>query len=168
MLELVLQFNVRFIDMRSELAYLLGAYLSDGCLVWGQYTKDPHPKWIIKDESFADCISIALAKVGSPHSCYRRASKSEFPRSYWHVAELSGGKLGRWLHRVSPEKERLPEIPKDLARPLIAGLMDGDGYISARAREGGGGNVRMGYCGERDFVPDFYKLMEFGYYSWET
>jgi len=131
------------------LAYLLGAYLSDGCLLWD--LTDPHPIWEVKDEPFAFCLSGALTTLGSPCSL-----RYYSPRGTYRVRERADGNLGAWFCKVSgTDKERLPKTPRELVRPLVAGLMDGDGSIYKV--EGG---YALHFAGTKSFVSDFRGLLE--------
>lgn len=134
------------------LAYLLGAYLSDGSPNWDR--TDLNPVWYVTDRSFADCIVAALDLVGTPHSLL--PLKCSPPRKdKWRVAALARNELGNWLCSVSgAEKEKLPKIPDELVRPLVAGLMDGDGCVS---RDSAG--FRLSYSGSKGFVSDFHDLL---------
>lgn len=141
------------LEIPSAYAYLLGAYLSDGHLAWGY---SPNPTWQVKDRYFADCIGEALGIIGSPFS-FRIGERSQAknPR-YYTVWERRGGKLGRWFDDVTPDKDCLPWVPRELVRPLVAGLMDGDGgiYLSPK------GSYRLHYSGKQGFVEDFFDLLE--------
>lgn len=161
----------RSMDVNSALAYLLGAYLSDGTLNWSGST--PRVGWQVKDRAFADCIALALSTVGSPYHYGRRNWKLEGELlPYYFVKEKAGGKLGLWLNRVSPEKSCLPKVPKDLVCPLVAGLMDGDGSISV-SKGSIAEKFRLSYSGSMGFVKDFRELFSFlgvriGKVEWDT
>lgn len=147
------------LDKNACLAYLLGAYLSDGTLY--RNCREPHPKWEVTDESFASCISVALSGIGSLHffrryAPRRRCSKE---RPCWVVYEHASGVLGRWLDKVTPNKDCLPLVPRELVRPLVAGLMDGDGCVSKITREGHQ-YYHIGFCGSKGFVLDFRALLK--------
>ena len=135
--------------IRSEEAYLLGAYLSDGHLRWD--LNSPHPVWNVSDEPFADCISIALSKVNSPHAFRQYFYTWKLRKRYWQVEEYAKGRFGLWLAGIAPEKNYLPKVPKKSVRSLIAGLMDGDGSF------GLGG---LSFAGSKGFVLDFYTLLQ--------
>lgn len=150
--------NTHKLKVASARAYLLGAYLSDGHLRWPT-AGEPHPVWSgLRDKYFADCISIALHTIGSPHSL-RITDKPRFhwnarPKSY-RVYERDGGKLGGWLDDVAPDKDCLPYIPRELVRPFVAGLMDGDGGIYRSPKD----QYILHYAGDSGFVGDFHVLL---------
>jgi len=146
------------VEEQSALAYLLGAYLSDGSLSINEDLTAAKAHWGgIKDEYFIDCIGIALTKIGVPYSFGDRAKFQGTYRRRFRIRERKNKKeLGNWLWEVSGEKkEILPKIPRELVRPLVAGLMDGDGgaYLSPR------GGVTLHYTGKAGFVQDFRTLL---------
>jgi hypothetical protein len=143
------------LEVAPAYAYLLGAYLSDGHLHWPAVGA-PRPKWSgLRDKYFADCISVALHTIGSPHS-YQITDRPEAVTSKKYVVyEKVGGKLGWWFDDVAPDKDCLPNIPRELVRPLVAGLMDGDGGIHKSKQ----GQYRLHYSGDCLFVRDFHALL---------
>lgn len=145
--------QTRKLEVPSAYAYLLGAHLSDGHLSWrGQ---DPHPQWQVKDRYFADCIGEALGIIGSPFSFHiGERPKAKNPR-YYTVSERKGGKLGWWFDDVAPDKDCLPWVPRELVRPLVAGLMDGDGGIYLSPKD----SYRLHFTGKQRFVEDFFDLL---------
>jgi hypothetical protein len=137
------------IQLNPNLAYLLGAYLSDGWMTCTGWRSVRHTVWQIKDQPFADCISIALSRLGISHTYRDGRTRGRLITVYERV----GNWLGDWLHKVTPNKDRLPYVPRELVRPLTAGLMDGDGSIGARP------GFQLSFAGGKPFAMDFRKLL---------
>jgi len=119
--------DILWLSGKNATAYLLGAFLSDGYLSWR--LASPHPVWQIKDEDFAVRIAKCLQRCGSSVGFYDYREN----RGTFYVTELAKGSFGRWLWRVSGEKERLPKVPRDLIPELVAGVLDGDGCMSKKS-----------------------------------
>ena len=140
---------------RASAAYLLGAFLSDGHLSWPG--RDPHPTWNIRDEPFAVTISAALSNLGCPHDLRKTNRREAHHKDAWNVREKAAGRFGTWLRKVTFNKDRLPKIPSELVRPLVAGLMDGDGSMGGTPAEKG--HFKLSYSGGAGFVLDFRELL---------
>jgi len=111
----------------------MGVYLSDGHirLHSGAFVLG------VTDKEFRDTTAEAMKLAGAKVTL---SEKPPNPSSwgkklkYW-IYEWSPYKVGLWLEGIFPEgKDHLPAVPDDLARDLVAGILDGDGSIQKRKK----------------------------------
>ncbi len=115
--------------MNKYQAYLLGAFLTDGCISnkkgWNYFTLE------VIDEDFADkvilCINNLTEQKG--HKYIRNIGGRVMYKAYCGDQQLC-----KWLLACTDSKTRLPlqiyDSSKDIQKEFIMGMMDGDGYIS--------------------------------------
>jgi len=140
------------------LAYLMGVYLSDGSL-----GSEGGLRLDVTDEVFRDEAARAFKVLGSTYGLgvgpYYVKANGEIRRPY-RVYERAPYKVGDWLEKEFPDgKDHLPNVPDDLVRDLVAGILDGDGCISRNKR----GYFQLQVCGYSDYLVDLEELLdEFG------
>lgn len=114
-----------FESQRHALAYLMGVYLSDGSVSQARGSFG----LCVKDEEFRDAVAEAMKLTGARFGLGRHQSGA------YRLWENSPYPVGSWLEDTFPAgKDSLPVIPDDLARDLVAGVMDGDGSIHLEYR----------------------------------
>jgi len=134
----------------------MGVYLSDGTLDmdWGSF------RLRVTDEVFRDEVARAFDIVGSRYTLgtYLPRIRSDGcnRKRTFRLWELSPYKVGRWLEKEFPDgKDHLPNVPDDLARDLVAGILDGDGCIGLS-----GVYPQLRVCGYSDYLEDLRDLFE--------
>jgi len=119
-----------FKNLNKHIAYLLGAYLSDGTIYankrgWLQFTLE------VIDEDFAQHVQEAINGVT------RQAHKTIFVREalgkFYYKAYTGNQELCHWLKETTLDKAIIPgsvyKAEAVLQRHFLAGLMDGDGWL---------------------------------------
>jgi len=139
------------------LAYLIGVYLSDGTLG----TDSGAFRLRVTDEIFRDEAAGAFDIIGSKYSLGTyppRIRRDGYNRKrIFHLRECSPYKVSRWLEKEFPNgKDHLPNVPDDLARDLVAGILDGDGTIYLTGRP----SPTLKVCGYSDYLVDLRDLFE--------
>lgn len=155
-----------FESERHAYAYLMGVYLSDGHI----RTRSGSFGLRVTDEEFRDTAAEALNLVGAKFSLGARQPGSRagpvtgkvYDCKYvYQLREKSPYRVGRRLERVFPGgRDHLPSIPDDLARELVAGVMDGDRSISTHKRRRRSGRIRyqLKVCGYSGYLGDLRDL----------
>jgi len=142
-----------FETQEHALAYIMGVYLSDGSINIdsGSFVLG------VTDEVFRDKVARAFDIVGSKYSLYTYPPQRPLGKKqvFW-LQERSPYKVGRWLEKEFPDgKDHLPNVPDDLVRDLVAGILDGDGSIFLDK-----GCPRLKVCGYSKYLADLQKLFE--------
>lgn len=116
--------------MNVKQAYLVGAFLTDGCV----YTNKKGNRWFtleVIDREFAENVQSALNSITGKD---REVSIQRQHDKNYYRAYASGEQLMSWLLLVTDNKQRIPPdiftAPIDVQIAFVAGMMDGDGYIS--------------------------------------
>lgn len=148
-----------FKSKRHALAYLMGVYLSDGSV------NSDQGRFVlkVKDEEFRDAVAEAMELVGAEFTLFERGPhlgtidgvSFNSKRSYG-LRERKPFKVGWWLESWFPDgRDHLPNIPDDLARDLVAGIMDGDGSIWIQK---GTDQRHLAVCGRSGYLADLQRL----------
>jgi len=137
-------------------AYLMGVYLSDGILG----TDTGAFRLTVTDETFRDEAARALDIVGSEYTLRTyppHIGREGYNRKRtFRLRERSPYKVSQWLEKEFPEgKDHLPNMPDDLVRDLVAGVLDGDGSIFYR-----GDGYQLKVCGYSDYLADLEELLD--------
>jgi len=144
-----------FETSEHALAYLMGVYLSDGYLGGeGDFVLR------VTDEIFRDEAARALDLTGSKYTLKtyppRVLSDGCNRKQQFHLRERSPYKVGDWLWgEFEGKKDHLPNVPEDLVRDLVAGILDGDGSIRRQGRW-----PELVVCGYSNYLADLQKLFE--------
>lgn len=145
-------------------AYLLGAYLGDGCVtdVFHKERGRTYPVFRLNciDLDFAEAVQDALVQFSdysvSLHT--HAVSKSSKPN---HSIRCGDPRLCEALKWETDGKAKLPEwiftADKETKLALIAGLMDSEGYVCVKE---GRGQAHMGFKSTDVWFDDFLRLMQ--------
>lgn len=152
--------------LTSELAYILGVFLGDGCVCFsgGNYYFSLNAI----DEEFVRKTATYLEKVlGKKNAVFldkwgiRRGRKP-----LWKIVAYSK-EFATWLNQTTHYKKKIPSIikkaSKSLQRHFILGLMDSESYVSETWVRNGDHMIlrwRMGYCSADDWIGDFAHMLE--------
>jgi intein/homing endonuclease len=158
-------------NLNKELAYLLGVYLTDGCIT----SRDkPTPNCIFSmgciDKDFAD-ETLRCVKHLIP-SCKANVNKYNYKPSgfckksivkYFFGAGFTMYK--NFFLEQTGEKHHIPsviwEAPLDIKKEFIAGVMDGDGWISISEKGRLNPRISIGIGGiSEGWVWEFKILLE--------
>ena len=120
-----------FKNLNVPLAYLLGAYLTDGCV--SEYNANHWKAFTLEviDRDFAERVQDSINVVtGSSKEITVNENKSRpYFKAYSGNQDLCG-----WLVEVTDDKHLIPDVVyttnKEVKRAFISGIMDGDGFIS--------------------------------------
>jgi len=138
----------------NALAYLMGVYLSDGCI----HINSGSFGLSVTDEAFCDEVARALDLVGSKYTLHTRQPRlgGWEKKLKYTLRERAPYKIGLWLEKEFPNgRDHLPNVPDDLVRDLVAGILDGDGSIYHR-----GDGYQLQVCGYSDYLDDLRDLFE--------
>jgi len=121
----------------SPLAYLVGVYLSDGCV------HRPQGRMAIFSHSSIDREYVFKTKTALEvvlrhkvrYREYNRTFKQEnigFKRYSQMIYEVSVSNedFGNWLECITKSKTIVPEVEDYYLKHLLSGFIDGDGYIN--------------------------------------
>jgi intein/homing endonuclease len=148
--------------LTKELAYLLGVYLTDGSITEKNFQLQAI------DEDFVSLSLSCLRKI-VPTSMARlrkRTDKGSWNKQDRYVIKVGIGDYAEWFQQQTNKKHHLPFCIWDanigLKKWLIAGIMDGDGWISKTERKDVPGTFqyRIGVGGvEEGWIHEFRELL---------
>jgi len=116
--------------MNKWQAYLVGAYLTDGCVSenqngWRMFTLE------VIDKDFALKVLRCLDECGDKSGQFYERLHDKKP---YYKAYSGSQELCRWLQNKTNFKKEIPielfDAPKEVQREFVSGMLDGDGYIS--------------------------------------
>ena len=123
-------------NLNKSIAYLLGAYLSDGNIYkdrkkgWAQFTLE------VIDQDFAERVQEAI--VALTGQVTTTVFVRETPGKSYFKAYSGNQDLCRWLIEITNDKGLIPDIiwqaSPELQKEFIAGLLDGDGWFCMGTR----------------------------------
>jgi len=115
-------------ELTKPMAYLLGTYLTDGCIYtngdgWKQF------RLLVIDQDFAEHTRDAIEALGYKATVY---STSRRNRQMWDC--YTGAQdLTYWLELTTAHKHHVPMMlhhaEDHIKLEFLTGVMDGDGYI---------------------------------------
>ncbi len=125
-------------NLNKEVAYLFGVYLTDWCI-------DRDNKFTLQviDKDFADFTMSCIRKINPDckANVYERdAIKSgQWNKQKQYCVHAWFTKYKDWFESQTNKKHHIPfviwDAPTAIKRWFIAGIMDGDGYITYHTRE---------------------------------
>lgn len=150
-----------FTEYTKELAYLVGAYITDGWSTYRQVGIGVNDQDFA--ENFAKCASVILGRVYA-------AKKFQSPKSklgFMWKSVVGSSDLAEWLVKETESKSTIPDgirnATEEIQLSFLAGAMDGDGIMSRYERRAKNGNVThlydVGFCGTQDFVHQIPVMM---------
>jgi intein/homing endonuclease len=147
-----------------DFAYLLGVYLTDGSVYKGMFRLNSI------DYDFMDRVANILQRiVGRRPNIRKMKKRSKNHSDAWEMAIMARN-LTEFLEEETNKKHRVPyfvfEKPLDWQKEFLAGVLDGDGWISITESKPNKktGHVRksakIGFVGVKDsYMRDMQKLL---------
>jgi hypothetical protein len=140
-------------------AYLLGVYLGDGCV----YNHQGYLAFVLTviDLDFVEATREAIRTLSGAPMQYSTYQDPRFPKARLsHRLRCGDVKLCAALREETKDKKEIPgwlfSASKDERLAFIGGLMDSEGYVSAKdGRQG----FTMGFKSTDPWFGDFVKLM---------
>jgi hypothetical protein len=121
--------------LSKEIAYLLGVYLTDGLITECNFQLQ------VVDEDFINTVYAYLKKFfpNSNATIRERKDISGWNKKKRYVLKIGIGKYAEWFKNQTNNKHHLPisiwHQNDGVKRWFIAGVMDGDGWISVKKRK---------------------------------
>ena len=129
--------SFQFQNLNKQLSYLLGVYLSDGCVAKHKERKDWR-RFSMEciDKDFAGKTQDCINHLTGEKKTIVEYIYPKFPKRIFYRASSSNQNLCFWLEEKTELKTRIPirifESEIELKREFLAGLLDGDGWVSKR------------------------------------
>lgn len=162
-------------NLNKELAYLLGVYLTDGSI---SLHKDGAKSFSLKtiDREFAEW-TLQCVKKNIP-TCIATVYEYQPPDREWkeggkvskvqkqYCLHIGFAKLASFFWEQTGKKHHIPfciwEASSVIKRWFIAGVLDGDGWISKTKRDYNDHayQYRIGVCGADGWIYEFKELLE--------
>ena len=158
-----------FENLTPELAYLIGNYLTDGSICRNK--RPIHGKEYICYQFKSSSIDKELTQYLK--KCLEKILQKKI-ETHWELKpgnrqvqyyiSVTNNDLFSWMKRICKGKARIPEIiwkaDENIKRYFIAGIMDGDGFISENPTKGRM-YYKMGICGQEEEKPWFREIKQF-------
>lgn len=147
--------------LNKELSYLLGVYLSDGSITGCNFNLQ------VVDKDFAEnTLSFIKKIIPSCVSVLRKRDDNiSWNKNRRYVVKAGLGDYAKWFKQQTNEKHHIPlciwKAPDVLKRWFVAGIMDGDGWISKTKRQDSlQYQYRIGIGGVEDgWINEFRELL---------
>lgn len=150
-------------NLSKEMAYLLGVYLTDGCIT-------DEGKFLLQvvDRDFAENTLHAIKKVQpdcNANIFTRMNTKGKWNKKPQFCISAGFTRLMAPFRNQTGNKHNIPfciwNAPLPIKRWFIAGVMDGDGYIAYHTRPDGTKQWTIGVCGmECGWIYEFKELLQ--------
>jgi len=120
--------------LNKELAYILGVYLTDGSISNTSFQLQ------VIDKEFAEYTLECLKKIIPTTKAYvrKRVDVGGWNKSPRYIIKVGINSLAEWMKNETNNKHHIPtcilESNSGIKRWFIAGVMDGDGFITKTAR----------------------------------
>ena len=149
--------------LNKELAYLLGVYLTDASI-----TKTNFDLQVI-DKDFAEFTLECLKKIRPSTKAYlrKRTDCGSWNKQPRYVIKVGIGEYAKWFENVTNNKHHIPlpiwSANDGIKRWFIAGIMDGDGWISKTKRKNSDKyQYRIGIGGvEEGWIHEFREILNY-------
>lgn len=145
----------------KSFAYLLGAYLGDGCVTKMSNGRYEVFKLNTIDVDFANAVEAALIECGAPSVSVSKheVKTSKNPN---HSLQCRCEAITKQLVSLTSAKQSLPDMAewsRDEKIAFVVGLMDSEGFVAANSNT----TNRRFYMGFKScdvWVPDFVRLLQ--------
>jgi len=123
------------IVLNKELSYLLGVYLTDGSIT------DKNFNLQVIDKDFAELVLEYWKKIIPTTKAYlrERNDNTSWNKQKRYVIKIGIGQYANFFREMTNNKNHIPlclwDANNGLKRWFIAGVMDGDGWISKTERK---------------------------------
>lgn len=128
----------------EEQAYVLGFFMADGHLKYGQTNNKKSPTaYTINFASTDKEIPQMIKQVMNSEHPIRTVEPTSVTKQNTHILELHGKKLTKPLYDMNLQGQKFdnlkfPDMRDDLQRHFIRGFFDGDGHVSIVGSISGG------------------------------
>lgn len=147
--------------LTKEIAYLLGVYLTDGSIT------DKNFQLQAIDRDFVELTLNCLRTIRPESTAIirERNEKTGWNKSIRYIIKVGMGEYAQWFEWITNKKHHLPFIiwksNDGIKRWFIAGIMDGDGWISKTERKNSPQfQYRLGIGGVEDgWIYEFRELL---------
>lgn len=149
-------------SLSKEMAYLFGVYLTDGCITG-------EGKFILQviDKDFAEqtlkCIK-AVYPTCTAEVWERENTKGKWNKNTQYCISCGFTSLKPFFEQQTGKKHHVPYIiwgaPRIVQKWFVAGIMDGDGYITKTKRKNGKYSYKIGVGKVEDgWILEFEELL---------
>lgn len=156
-------------SLTRRVAYLLGLTLADGSLEKSRHDKFTRLTIVSIDYDLLEYASLAVeAIVGKPGSIRER--KKTLGKNDKFAFRVSDKTFVTWLAQQTQEKRFIPlsifETDKVRKTAFVAGVMDGDGWISVQEKANNGKRggrqwkMQMGIASTEPWIFDLRRLLQ--------
>lgn len=155
--------SFQFKTLNKDIAYLLGAYMSDGCIYtskkgWKMFTLE------VIDKDFAENTQTSINNILETNKrmeIYQRISPRDENRILYKT--YSGNQeLCNWIEDITGKKQYIPDIVlcanPVLQKEFIAGILDGEGW--ALTRKNSNGNIQIGFAVCSSWIFEIAEIMK--------
>jgi len=147
--------------LTKEVAYLFGVYLTDGSI------SDCNFNLQVIDKDFVEFTLDCWKKLVPTTKAYvrKRCDKTSWNKQDRYIIKLGIGEFAEWFKQQTNNKHHLPlfiwDANEGIKKWFIAGIMDGDGWISKTKRPTGDKfQYRIGIGGvEEGWIHEFRELL---------
>lgn len=147
-------------ELTPATAYWIGAVLTDGYFQQGRHRKSHYHRVVLSaiDREMLEAVNEAnLELVGREYAIMHRPRKSG-SKPFW-VMQMTNARLWEWGFQLTHGKQRIPpkllRADDELRMPLLAGLMDGDGWVSLIGR-----SIQIGIQASAPWVLDLKRMAD--------
>lgn len=134
-------------DLTPTSGYLLGAILTDGPLL--QPRRQRIVVMNVRDQDFAEATAEACFQVTGRRYVVAHSRKKPPLADTWRV-QMTNLRLHDWVFDVTHDRTRIPEAMQkadlETQRHFLAGVMDGDGWVSIVKRFNKPGYSISSFC----------------------
>ena len=130
----------QFQNLNKQLSYLLGVYLSDG-YVMKEEQQNNYRRFGLEciDKDFAEKTQNCINYLTGEKKTIRERISSKEPKRIYYRATSSNQNLCFWLEEETGLKTKIPtrifESPIELKKEFLAGLLDGDGWVTKQTNK---------------------------------
>lgn len=147
-------------DLDVAKAYLLGAFMGDGCV----YYDGKHHVFRLDslDRDFVEKVATCCEQLTG---CRYRIKPYRKQKVELYKLWVCSKEIYDFLTEQTERKQELPKLVKESKRrevkaAFVAGLMDSDGYISMGTAQGRWQRFSMGFVSSGAWLQDFKSLLQ--------
>ena len=146
--------------LTKDLAYLFGVYLTDGSITACNFDLQAIDKDFVENT-----LNLWRKLIPTEAALRERVDMGGWNKQKRYVIKVGIGKYADWFRNETISKHHLPygiwDVQDGVKKSLIAGIMDGDGWISKTKRENSPQfQYRIGIGGvEEGWIHEFRELL---------
>lgn len=155
--------------MTEDIAYMLGVYLTDGCMTFDGKTGNLRFKLNVIDREFLEFVLDAYERTsGKVYNRVWELKKDKAHHSTKYAACMTCNDLNKWMYFETNSKTRLPQsiwgASKECKLAFSAGMLDGDGWVAkgknnSKYTDKSWTQYRIGFCSQDEWIYDFGALL---------